>query len=37
MILGLPYLSFFLLIVAPAIIIAIMFAVAWRIWTGRMD
>ena len=37
MIFGLPPVSFLLLIVGPAAIIAIMFFVSWRIWAGRMD
>ena len=37
MILGLPTLSFWLLLGIPGIMLAILLLDCWRIWTGRKD
>ena len=37
MIFGLPPASFVLLIVLPALVIAVMFYVSWKIVRGRLD
>ena len=37
MILGLPTLSFWLLIGIPAIMLVVMLFDCWRIWTGRKE
>lgn len=37
MIIGLPVLSFWLLLGIPTIVLVVMLIDCWRIWTGRKD